>query len=59
MSRLTSRKFILAVLSLVSLDVLVWFEKIADGIYSAGLVITVGAYLAANVVQKTKSEPTP
>lgn len=54
MSRLTSRKFILAALTLLSLDILVWFEKISDGVYSAGIIATVGAYLAANVLQKNK-----
>ena len=50
--RLTSRKFILALLSLLSLSVLVWFGKIDAGVYATGLVATVGAYLTANVVQK-------
>lgn len=60
MNRLTSRKFILALLALLSLDLLVWFEKISDGVFSAGLAVTVGAYLAANVLQKNKpTETTP
>ena len=48
-SKLASRKFILALLSLVSLSVLSWYAKIDDGVYATGLVATVGAYLAANV----------
>ena len=48
-SKLASRKFILAVLSLVSLSVLAWYAKIDDGVYATGLVATVGGYLTANV----------
>jgi hypothetical protein len=51
-SELLSRKFLLAAASLVSLSVLTWFGKIADGVYATGLVATVGAYLTANVAQK-------
>ena len=54
MNRLSSRKFIVAVLSLASLSVLVWFAKINDGVYATGLVATVGAYLAANVTAAKK-----
>jgi hypothetical protein len=50
--RLTSRKFIIAVLSLVSLSVLCLLAKIDGGEYITGLLGTVGAYLAANVTQK-------
>jgi hypothetical protein len=50
--RLTSRKFILAVLSLLSASVLVWFGKIDGGVFATVMVATVGAYLAANVSQK-------
>jgi hypothetical protein len=52
--RFTSRKFILAVLSLLSVSALVWFGKIADGVFATVMVSTVGAYLAANVIQKAK-----
>ncbi len=48
--RLTSRKFILAALSLIAASVLVWFGRISDGVYATVVVATVGAYLAANVV---------
>lgn len=51
-SRLTSRKFILAVLSLLSVSVLCWFKRIDAGVYATVVVATVGAYLAANVTQK-------
>ncbi len=55
MNRLTSRKFILAVLSLLSAFILVWFDKIDAGVYATVVVATVGAYLAANVTQKVQA----
>ena len=51
-ARLSSRKFILAVLSLISATGLVWSGHISDGVYSAVMLATVGAYVTANVVQK-------
>ena len=47
-----SRKFILAALTLASTTWLVWAGHIADGVYSAVTIATVGVYLAANVGQK-------
>jgi predicted PurR-regulated permease PerM len=58
MERMTSRKFILAVLALASASALCWFGRIADGVYSAVVIATVGAYITGNVVQKYK-EPAP
>lgn len=52
MSAIGGRKFALALLSLVSATGLVWAGHIADGIYSAVMAITVGAYIAGNVIQK-------
>lgn len=52
LARLSSRKFILAVLSLISATGLVWAGHISDGVYSAVMLATVGAYVTANVVQK-------
>lgn len=51
--KLLSRKFILAVLALLSTTLLVWFGHISDGVYSAVVIATVGAYIAGNVVQKS------
>lgn len=51
-SRFTSRKFILALLTLLSATGLVWFHHIADGVYSAVVIATVGAYITGNVMQK-------
>lgn len=55
MIRYGSRKFILACATLVSASALVWCGKIADGVYSAVVIATVGAYLVANVGQKAVS----
>ena len=51
-NRLTSRKFLIALLTLVSATALCWFGHIADGVYSAVVIATVGAYIAGNVMQK-------
>lgn len=56
MNRLTSRKFILACASLLSVSLLMWFGKITDGVFATCIVATVGAYLTANVAQ-TKVVP--
>ena len=56
MDRLTSRKFILAMLALVSASVLCWFGHIADGVYATVVSATVGAYLASNVLQKAQAK---
>ena len=50
--RFKSRKFILALLSLLSATALCFYGHIADGVYSAVVIATVGAYMAANVTQK-------
>lgn len=52
LARLSSRKFIVSVLSLISATGLCWAGHIADGVYSVVVVATVGSYLAANVTQK-------
>lgn len=52
MSRYASRKFLLAVLVLISASVLVWTNHIADGVYSAVIIADIAAYLASNVTQK-------
>lgn len=55
MDHLTSRKFILAVLALVSATGLCWLGHIADGVYATVVTATVGAYIAGNVLQKDKA----
>ena len=47
-TRFASRKFILAVLALVSATVLVWFGRIDGGVFSAVVIAAVGAYMTAN-----------
>jgi len=51
-TRYASRKFLLALLALCSASVLVYTGAIADGVYSAVVIATVGAYIAGNVAQK-------
>jgi hypothetical protein len=53
------RKFVLAVLCLASATALVWAGHIADGVYSAVVIATVGAYIAGNVIQKRQPTTTP
>lgn len=49
---LGGRKFILALLSMASASVLVWFGKISPDAYSTVMLAVAGAYSAANVLQK-------
>lgn len=59
MDRLTSRKFILAMLTLLSATLLTWFGRIDEGVYSAVVIAVCGAYLAANVTQHINTEAKP
>lgn len=54
--RYASRKFILAMLTLTSATWLVYSGHIADGVYSAVVIATVGAYIAGNVAQKATAK---
>lgn len=56
LERLISKKFIVTILSMISVSVLVWNENIADGVYSAVMIATVGAYIAGNVIQKSTTK---
>lgn len=51
-----SRKFILALLSLASATGLCLYGHISDGVYSAVVIATVGAYMTANVTQKATAK---
>lgn len=53
---LLSRKFLLSVATLASNHYLVANQFIADGVYSAVMIATVGAYIAGNVVQKATTK---
>jgi len=52
MNAYTSRKFLLAMLSVISASVLCWYGRIADGVYSAVVIATVAGYITGNVMQK-------
>lgn len=56
---LTSRKFIMTVFALLSANLLVWLGHISDGVYSAVVIATVGAYIAGNVAQKSLEKGPP
>lgn len=56
MNRYASRKFLLALLVVLSATGLVAFHLIADGVYSAVVIATVGAYIAGNVAQKASTK---
>ena len=43
MTNYGSRKFLLALLVVISATALVWFGKIADGVYSAVVIAAIGA----------------
>ena len=55
-SRFTSRKFLATIFTLASATALVYSGAIADGVYSAVIIATNTAYLAANVIQKTNTK---
>jgi hypothetical protein len=52
LARLSSRKFILAVLSLGCSTGLCWAGHISDGVFSAVVIATVASYITGNVIQK-------
>lgn len=54
--RYASRKFILALATLASATWLVYSGHIADGVYSAVVIATVGSYIAGNVAQKATAK---
>lgn len=56
LQRFASRKFWVALLSLGSAHWLCNERLIADGVYSAVVIATVGAYLTANVAQKAATK---
>lgn len=56
LQKLGGRKFAAAILSCASATALCWFGHISDGVYSAVMIATVGAYMAANVGQVAVSK---
>ena len=56
MNPFKSRKFVLALTSVISATGLVYTGHIADGVYSAVVISVVGGYLTANVVQNATTK---
>lgn len=56
MNKFTSRKFMLALLTLASATWLVYAGHIADGVYSAVVIATVASYITGNVAQKATAK---
>lgn len=52
MNKYGSRKFIVTLGVIASATALVYFGKIADGVYSAVVIAVVVAYITGNVAQK-------
>jgi len=56
-AKVGGRKFLLSFLSLVSATALTYFGNISDGVYSAVVIATIGAYITGNVAQKSALKP--
>lgn len=56
MIRYASRKFLLALLVVLSATGLVALHLISDGVYSAVVIATVTAYITGNVAQKASTK---
>jgi hypothetical protein len=54
-SSVGGRRFTLALLTLASINVLLWFAKMTDVVYRDVLIATVAVYVAGNVIQKVKA----
>ena len=52
MDKLISRKFILSMVVVISINLLCWYGRIDAGVYATIMVATVGAYITGNVTQK-------
>lgn len=53
------RKFLASLFSIASATALCWTGHIADGVYSAVMIATVGAYIAGNVAQHATTKTAP
>lgn len=53
MTKLTSRKFALAMFALASLDVMLWHDLMADSLYVTAFIAVVTSYITGNVIQKS------
>jgi hypothetical protein len=56
LNKLTSRKFIIALMCILSATGLASAGHIADGVYATVMVATAGAYIAGNVYEKVNSD---
>ena len=50
------RRFTLTLLTLASINVLLWFSKMTDVVYRDVIIATVAVYVAGNVIQKVKAK---
>jgi hypothetical protein len=57
-SRLISRKFLLAMFSQAANVSLCWAGKIDPGVFATVTALTVGGYITGNVVQKATAKET-
>jgi hypothetical protein len=55
-SSVGGRRFTLSLLTLASINVLLWFAKMTDVVYRDVLIATVAVYVAGNVIQKVKAK---
>ena len=56
LSRFGGRRFLLTLGCGVVTSLLVWFDKISDGVYSAVIIATVAAYITGGTAQKFSSK---
>lgn len=52
LEKIGGRKFFIALSSIISCSALTYFGYIHEGVYSAVMLGTIGAYIAGNVTQK-------
>lgn len=55
-ARMTSRKFLLALASLVAASTLLWFGHIEPMVWRDVVIATIGAYITANVTQRVMTK---
>lgn len=56
--KIGGRKFFVAMSSIISCSLLTYFGYIHEGVYSAVMLGTIGAYIAGNVTQKVATPTT-